>query len=157
MAGAAIQFATAIPDPREASLAQASAQALARGVVGEPDTVGIRLTDAGREVIELPFAAVRLLIDLLNEMAEGNAVSLIPTHAELTTQEAADLINVSRGFLIKLLDAKEIPHRKVGTHRRVLFSDLKAYEARSKRARGEALDELTSESQSLGLGYGGDG
>ena len=81
------------------------------------------------------MAAVRLLIDLLNELAKGNAVSLIPTHTQLTTQQAASFIDVSRGFLVKLLDRKEIPHRNEGTHRRNLFSDLKAYEERTKWAR----------------------
>ena len=153
MSSAVIQFATDIPDPRDASLAQASAQALANKLVGDPDTITIRLAEDTREEIELPYAAVRLLIDLLNEMAEGNAVSLIPTNAELTTQQAAELINVSRGFLVKLLDRKEIPHRKVGTHRRILFSDLKNYEESTKRARSDALDKLTDESQALGIGY----
>ena len=153
MGSAVTRFATGIPGPREASLAKASAQVLASKLVGHTDTVSIRFAEDARETIELPFVAVRLLIDLLNEMAEGNAVSLIPTSAELTTQQAADLINVSRGFLVKLLDSKEIPHRKVGTHRRVLFSDLKAYEERTKRARSDALDKLVEESQSLGIGY----
>ena len=147
------QFSTDIPGTREASLAQASAQVLAGKLAGCPATISIRFEENAREVIELPFEAVRLLIDLLNEMAAGNAVSLIPTNAELTTQQAADLINVSRGFLVKLLDKKDIPHRKVGTHRRVLFSDLKAYEKQTKRARSDTLDKLTDESQSLGIGY----
>ena len=153
MASAVMHFATDIPGPREASLAQASAQALAGKLVGRPDTIAIQLAEDAREVVELPFAAVRLLIDLLNEMAAGNAVSLIPTNAELTTQQAADLLNVSRGFLIKQLDSGEIPHRKVGTHRRVLFSDLKAYEARTQMERASALDRLVEESQDLNLGY----
>ena len=147
------RFSTDIPGTREASLAQASAQVLASKLAGRPATISIRFEENAREVIELPFEAVRLLIDLLNEMAAGNAVSLIPTNAELTTQQAADLINVSRGFLVKLLDKKDIPHRKVGTHRRVLFSDLKAYEKQAKRARSDTLDKLTDESQSLGIGY----
>ena len=153
MTPAATAFTTGLPDPKEASLAQASAQALASKLVHHPDRVAVRFAEGGREVIELPSAAVRLLVELLNEMAKGNAVSLIPTHAELTTQQAADLINVSRGFLVRLLERQEIPHRKVGTHRRVLFSDLKAYENRTRRARSEALDELAAESQTLGLGY----
>lgn len=153
MAPAVMQFTTGIPGPEEVSLAQSSAEAFAGKLVGHPDRVAIRFVEDAREVIELPSVAVRLFVDLLNEMAKGNAVSLIPTHAELTTQQAADLLNVSRGFLVKLLEQQEIPHRKVGTHRRVLFSDLKAYEDRTRRARSEALDDLAAESQALGLGY----
>ena len=153
MPSTVMQFATGIPGPREASLAQASAQALASKIAGHSDTIAIRFAEDGHEVIELPLAAVRLLIDILNAMAEGNAVSLIPTNAELTTQQAADLINVSRGFLVKLLDRKDIPHRKVGTHRRVLFSDLKAYDERTRRVRSGALDKLADESQSMKIGY----
>ena len=153
MSSTAMHFATALPSSREASLAQASARTLALKLADGLDTVAIQLTDDEREVIELPSAAVRLLIDLLNEMGKGNAVSLIPTNAELTTQQAADLINVSRGFLVKLLEHREIPYRLVGTHRRILFNDLKAYEERTKRARLEALDRLVEESQALGIGY----
>lgn len=153
MASAVMQFTTGIPGSEEVSLAQASAEAFANKLAGHPDRVAIRFAEDAQEVIELPSVAVRLLVDLLNEMAKGNAVSLLPTHAELTTQQAADLLNVSRGFLVKLLERQEIPHRKVGTHRRVLFSDLQAYEDRTRRARSEALDDLAAESQALGLGY----
>ena len=73
MTSTVMQFSTGIPGPREASLAQASAQALASKIVGHPDTIAIRFAEDAHEVIELPFVAVRLLIDLLNEMAEGNA------------------------------------------------------------------------------------
>ncbi len=153
MIDTATRFATALPSPRDVSLAQASARMLTLKLGDRPDKVAIRLAEDERDVIELPFAAVRLLIDLLGEMSKGNAVSLIPMNAELTTQQAADLLNVSRGFLVKLLENREIPHRMVGTHRRVLFNDLKAYEERTKRARLKALDRLTEESQELGIGY----
>lgn len=153
MATVVMESTTDIPEPEDADLARVSAQALASRLAGHPKRVAIRFVEDSPDVIELPLPAVRLLIELLNEMAQGNAVSLIPTHVELTTQEAADLINVSRGFLVKLLERQEIPHRKVGTHRRVLFSDLKAYEFRSRRERSKALDELAAEGQALGLGY----
>ena len=153
MAGTIMQFPSAFPSSREASIAKASARALADKLADCPDKVAIRLAEDERDVIELPFVAVRLLIDLLDEMSKGNAVSLIPMNAELTTQQAADVLNVSRGFIVKLLDNREIPYRMVGTHRRVMLNDLKTYEERTKRARLKALDQLTEESQTLGIGY----
>ena len=96
MADTATRFASALPSPREASLAEASARALTDKLADCSDKVMIRLAEDESDIIELPFAAVRLLIDLLGEMSKGNAVSLIPMNAELTTQQAADLLNVSR-------------------------------------------------------------
>ena len=84
-------------------------------------------------------------------MASGNAVRLIPHHPELTTQEAADLLNVSRPYLVRLLDGGRIPFHHVGTRRRVLFRDVMTYKAEHRRARGAVLDELTGLDQELGL------
>ena len=106
-----------------------------------------------RRKFERPTAAFRLLIDILSEMAEGNAVNLIPIHAEFTTQEAADILNVSRPFLVKRLDDGHIPYRKVGTHRRVLYRDLHEYKQRIDRERERTLDELTAQAQEFGMSY----
>jgi excisionase family DNA binding protein len=105
------------------------------------------------EAALLPQTAVRLLIDVLGQIADGNAVSIVPVQAELTTQQAADLLNVSRPFLIGLLEKGELPFHKVGTHRRVRFGDLMAYRRREHEARHQALDELARQGQELGLGY----
>jgi excisionase family DNA binding protein len=107
----------------------------------------------GDQMIELPASAVRLLVRILREMAEGNAVTLMPIRAELTTQQAAQLLGVSRPFLIRLLESGKLPHRKVGTHRRILFQDLLRYEQSIDAARAKTLDDLAAQAQEFKLGY----
>jgi excisionase family DNA binding protein len=144
------------PTEREAQLAEASSRALSSFVRDreESQTITVHPEDGSREeAVTIPAVAFRLLVTILAQMAQGNAVTLIPVHAELTTQEAADLLNVSRPYLVKLLDAGEIPHRKVGTRRRVLFKDIAAYKKRIDEARRRALDELAAQAQELKMGY----
>jgi excisionase family DNA binding protein len=86
-------------------------------------------------------------------MAQGNAVALAPLRAELTTQEAADYLNVSRPYLVGLLEKGQIPFRKVGTHRRIKFADLMAFFKRTEEERRRVMDELAAQAQELGLGY----
>lgn len=105
------------------------------------------------EDIILPGYAIELLLDILTQISKGNAVSILPVHAEITTQEAANLLNVSRPYLIELLESKMIPYKKVGTHRRILAKDIFAYKARDEEERLKVLEELTSEGQKLKLGY----
>ncbi|ONH57569.1 DNA binding domain-containing protein, excisionase family [Pseudomonas cedrina] len=101
----------------------------------------------------LPTSALRLLVDILGELALGNAVKVVPVHAELTSQEAADLLNVSRPHLVKMLEEGAIPFTKTGRHRRIRFSDLMAFKQRRDEESQEAMEELARLAQALGLGY----
>lgn len=104
--------------------------------------------------VELPTSALRLLVEILAELADGNAVKVMPVHAELTTQEAADLLNVSRPYLVKLLEEGVLPFHKTGNHRKVRFADLMQYKEARLRASRQAMAELTEQAQLLRLpGY----
>ncbi len=95
----------------------------------------------------------QLLQDLLGALLRNEPVRVVPLEAELTTSQAAELLGVSRPYLVRLLEEGEIPYRKVGTHRRVLAKDLLAYLEASKKKGQDLLNELTREGQELGLGY----
>lgn len=114
-----------IPTQEEAALAVESSRLLA-ACIGKGDNAALPLQN-GTDVLQIPVKAIRLLVDILEAMARGEAISLIPIHAELSTQEAANLLNVSRPYLVKLLENGTIPHHKVGVRRKVLFKDLMEY------------------------------
>ncbi len=103
--------------------------------------------------LSLPPFAARLLLEALTALAEGHAVTVIPIPAELTTQAAADILNVSRPYLIKLLDGGKLPHRRVGNRRKVLLEDVLRYKHQDDQERQNILDELTREAQAIGLEY----
>ena len=102
----------------------------------------------------LPAPDARRIATFLEAMAAGRGVTLMPENAELTTVQAAEVLNVSRPFLIKLLDEGAIPHRKVGKHRRIRMEDVMAYKAAIDREREVVLDQLVSEAQEQDMGYG---
>lgn len=150
-----MQTVAALPSEKEAELAKVSSRALSLHMKSRAETQEICIVDdkGEHEAVKVPAAAMRMLLDILAEMAQGNAVSLIPVHAELTTQEAADLLNVSRPHLVKLIESGDIPFRKVGTHRRVRYEDVMGYKTRMDEAREQVLDELANQAQELGMGY----
>jgi excisionase family DNA binding protein len=139
------------PTEAETELAKESSRTLAAHLGGGNDLrLAVKSGPASEELV-LPARAARLLLDILTEMGRGNAVSLTPIQAELTTQQAANLLNVSRPHLVKLLDEGAIPSRKVGTHRRVLLGDALAYKKEAYAKRLAALEELSALDQELGL------
>lgn len=146
---------TVLPDAKEIAAAVESSRQLAAFLSSKHETQRIELVGEAqqREIVELPTFALRLLGEILSELALGNAVKVVPIHAELTTQEGADMLNVSRPHLVKLLDQGALPHTKTGRHRRIRFADLMAYKAQRERASHTAMDELAAQAQELGMGY----
>jgi excisionase family DNA binding protein len=126
-----------IPSAQEAVLAQTARAALAAGQKFTKD--------------DLPPIVTRLLMDILEETAAGHAVALVPVEAEITTQQAADLLNVSRPFLVGLIDNGTLPARMVGKHRRLLLQEVLTYKAERFARREHALDEMVAIDQELGL------
>jgi excisionase family DNA binding protein len=135
----------------EARLARETSRQLSRALSNRK-SVTLRLGGI-KEEIKLPKAAGSLLVEILNELGKGKAVKVLAMDAEISTQQAADLLHVSRPFLINLLERKEIPFHRIGSHRRLRLSDVLAYKKRTDEQRMAALDELTQLSQDLGLGY----
>jgi len=114
----------------------------------------IKLKIQGTEgLITIPLKALKLLTTILTNMADGKSIALMPTDAEISTQQAAEILNVSRPHVIKLLEKGDIPYKKVGSHRRILLQDILEYEAKFKKKRRKQLNKLASEAQKLNLGY----
>ncbi|MCP5142690.1 MAG: helix-turn-helix domain-containing protein [Chromatiales bacterium] len=140
-----------LPSEDEVELAAQSSRRLAVAI-GDGDAAHLRLIDGDFDVT-VPVSAIHMLVDILTLMSQGKAVSLVPIDAELTTQAAADMLNVSRPHLVKLVESGAIPFHKVGRHRRLYYEDVVAYKERQAETSAKALAELTAEAQELGLGY----
>jgi excisionase family DNA binding protein len=142
------------PTDSESELAREASRRLA-SYLEASDGLHLQILDeeGAVEDLTIPVSALRLLVHILKEMAQGNAVTVVPVQAELTTQQAADLLNVSRPYVVKLLDEGKIPHRTVGKFRRVRFDDLMAYKKQNDKERLKVLEELTAQAQELDMGY----
>ncbi|AYM79138.1 helix-turn-helix domain-containing protein [Janthinobacterium agaricidamnosum] len=104
-------------------------------------------------LLRLPPNVLRLFADVLGTLAQGKAVTVMPKEHDVTTQEAAMYLNMSRAYLVRLLEAGKIPHHKVGTHRRLRFEDVVQYKDERKRRSQQALQALADQAQELELGY----
>ena len=146
---------TRLPVEREVAAAVESRRALAAYLSTRFETQRITIFDEKNHghAVELPTAALRLLVDILAELADGNAVKVVPVRAGLTTQDAADMLNVSRPHLVKLLESGALPFHKAGKHRRVRFADLMAFKAGRDRASSLAMEELARLVQEQCLEY----
>jgi len=142
-----------LPTAQEAEEAKITSRALSKYAHNERLHLKIASNNNESEDLILPGYAINLLLAMLTEMSKGNAITVMPIHAELSTQETAELLNVSRPHLVDLLEQGKIPFRKVGTHRRVLAKDVFDYKQRIDEARLKALDDLAAQAQELGMGY----
>jgi excisionase family DNA binding protein len=116
----------------------------------EQSTIRVAGEHGGEDPLILPREAVSLLVFILAQAAEGRGVTVMPSNAELTAQQAADMLNVSRPFLIKLLETGEIPFRLIGKHRRLTYEDLQEYRRRDGAKRRASADQLGALGQELG-------
>ncbi|WP_288377869.1 helix-turn-helix domain-containing protein [uncultured Massilia sp.] len=144
-----------LPTAEEVAIARESGRALSAFLQTRAETQQIDIVDdkGTSHPVSVPVSALRLLVDVLTEIGEGNAVSIIPIHAELTTQDAANVLNVSRPFLVQLLERGDIPFHKIGRHRRVRYQDVLSYKERIDAERNKALDALAEQAQALQMGY----
>ncbi len=145
-----------LPSDQEIAQAREASRQLARLLPTEDGTAiapPLRLVtdDNQHEMIAIPPGALRLLVDMLTQLGQGRAVTVLPQNAELTTQEVADYLNVSRPYVVKLIEDEKLPARKVGTRRRVAFEDLLRFDEQQRARQRAALDELARIDAELGL------
>lgn len=147
-----------LPSDHEIAQAREASRQLARLLpAGDDDSAAnppaLRLVTADNhhEMIAIPPGALRLLVDMLTQLGQGRAVTVLPQNAELTTQEVADYLNVSRPYVVSLIEQNKLPARKVGTRRRVAFEDLLRFDEQQRARQRAALDELARIDAELGL------
>jgi excisionase family DNA binding protein len=146
--------AQTLPSAQESALAKLCALELSvvQATHGESQAFCITGQDGSEHQVSIPTSALKLFIEVLTQLGQGNGVSITPIHAELTTQEAADLLNMSRPTLIKLLDTNALPHSRKGNRRKIAFVDVINYKNAQDEKRLAALDELSELDQQIGMG-----
>jgi|SRR5690554_882777 len=142
-----------LPTPAEVEQAKQSSRTLSKYADVDRVQLSLRGSNGEADELVLPGHVLQILLDVLAEISQGNAISLIPYHQEISTQEAANLLNVSRPFLVQLLEEGKLPFRKVGAHRRVKLQDLLSYKEKTDDHRRQSLDELARLSQEEDMGY----
>ncbi|MBU2884959.1 helix-turn-helix domain-containing protein [Gilvimarinus agarilyticus] len=144
-----------LPTSGEATIAKKASQELSASINTKALSQLVSITDADdiTHSISIPVSSLRILIGILTELGQGNSVNLLPIRTELSTQEAADLLNVPRYNLLRLLKEGHIPHDHKDNHRKVKYADLLAYQDKLEANRRSTLSELSELDQKLGLGY----
>lgn len=143
------------PSTEEIAAASTAARAMSQLDRGSPTISFVPQAAEGEstnvEPISLPMSIFRLIVNMLVEMGNGNAVAVVPVNAELTTQQAADLLNVSRPHLIKLIEQEALTYRMVGTHRKLKAKEVLNYRSKTAHARSESLKKMVALDEELGL------
>ncbi|MGB0930643.1 MAG: helix-turn-helix domain-containing protein [Chitinophagales bacterium] len=114
--------------------------------------VNLKIQDSN-DVITIPLKALLFLKSIIENMAQGKSITLIPSDSEISTQQAAEILKVSRPYVVKLLESGKIPFRKIGSHRRIQLKDVLEYNSMLKTERRKNLDFLANEAQELNMGY----
>jgi excisionase family DNA binding protein len=147
-----------LENKEEVELAKAAQRCIV-SALDHSNAVNIAIIEDGVEqldnspLLRLPPKVLRLIADLLGALAEGKAVSVVPKDLNVTTQEAAMFLNVSRPYLVRLLEEGKIRFHKVGSHRRIRFEDIMQYKEERTRKSNEALQALADQAQEIGLDY----
>jgi excisionase family DNA binding protein len=141
------------PTSEAITLANQALESISAFIKSPPDTISFTILDPAMQDthITIPSGIFQLMVDVLQSVSRGEPVTILPHSAELTTQEAADMLRVSRPYLVKLLDDGTIPSRKVGIYRRVLLEDLLSYQKAEKQRQSAIIEELAKEAQDMGL------
>ncbi len=139
-----------IPKPAETEESKQILECVHNTQVAE---MALRIKDrsGASKTVVLPARIGRFVLETISELAGGNAVRLLQIRRELTTHEAAELLNVSRTHLIGLLEKGVIPYRLVGSHRRIALTDILAYKEKTDAHRKKGLDALAAEAQEMKL------